>query len=154
MAGTDKLSVCIIHLVCGLSCKRSAGRWSRHLTLNETIHRALASVGFPSRLEPTGVSRDDGKRPDGMTLFPWKKGRLLVWYATCTDNMASSYLTRTTAVPGSAAATAELKKKRKYQTLQQRYTVLSLAFETLGHWRPEATRFVSELGSLITRKSF
>ncbi len=89
-----------LHASTASAVKRSAGRWSRHLALNETIRRALESSGVPSRRAPTGVSRDDGKRPDGMTFFPWKKGRLLVWDATCTENMAPSYLTRTNAVPG------------------------------------------------------
>ena len=76
----------------GLSCKKSAGRWSRHHALNETVRRAIEATGMPARLEPVGTSRDDGKRPDGMSLFPWKEGRLLVWDATCTDNMAPSYI--------------------------------------------------------------
>jgi hypothetical protein len=28
------------------------------------------------------LSRDDGKRPDGMTLVPWIKGQPLVWDVT------------------------------------------------------------------------
>jgi hypothetical protein len=35
-----------------------------------------------STLEPNGLSRDDGKRPDGMTLVPWIKGQPLVWDVT------------------------------------------------------------------------
>ena len=51
----------------GLSCRRSGGRISRHHTANETIRRALVSGGVPAVLEPVGVCREDGKRPDGMT---------------------------------------------------------------------------------------
>ena len=29
--------------------------------------------------EPCGLDRQDGKRPDGLTLIPWHGGRSLVW---------------------------------------------------------------------------
>ena len=55
-----------------LSCRRSEGRHQRHAALNDIMKRALASAHVPSRLEPTGLVRSDGKRPDGVTLTPWK----------------------------------------------------------------------------------
>ena len=44
------------------------GRHFRHAALNDIIHRALSSAipKIPSRLEPSGVYRADGKRPDGI----------------------------------------------------------------------------------------
>ena len=65
-----------------LSCKRSSSRHSRHSEVNQIIARALKSGGVPSRLEPTGLSRTDGKRPDGITLTPWRRGLSLLWDAT------------------------------------------------------------------------
>ena len=59
----------------GLSCKKSSGRYARHAHINDLIRRSLQSIKVPSTLEPVGLSIDDGKRPDGMTLFPWKKGK-------------------------------------------------------------------------------
>ena len=50
----------------GLSCRFSKGRLSRHAAVNDIIRRALDSV--PSHLEPLGLYRSDGKRPDGATL--------------------------------------------------------------------------------------
>ncbi|XP_073955673.1 uncharacterized protein [Choristoneura fumiferana] len=47
----------------GLSCAKSA--------------RSLASANVPAVLEPVGIARDDGKRSDGMSLIPWKMGRVL-----------------------------------------------------------------------------
>jgi hypothetical protein len=38
-----------------------------------------------STLEPNGLSRDDGKRTNGMTLVPWIKGQPLVWDVTIVD---------------------------------------------------------------------
>ena len=49
----------------GLSCRWSEGRHSRHSNLYGIIHRALSAAKIPSRLEPSGVARSDGKRPDG-----------------------------------------------------------------------------------------
>ncbi|XP_073955687.1 uncharacterized protein [Choristoneura fumiferana] len=93
--------VCQPHLcICGtmvgadghhaLSCRRCAGRHPRHHALNDIVQRALRSAGVPSVLEPPGLSRTDGKRPDGLTLVPWEGGRCLVWDATCVSTFAAS----------------------------------------------------------------
>ena len=44
----------------GLSCRKSAGRFSRHAQINDIIKRGLSSAHIPSILEPNGVSRSDG----------------------------------------------------------------------------------------------
>ena len=54
----------------GLACKRSSGRRSRHEAANDVIARALRSAEVPNIREPAGCSRQNGKRPDGMTLIP------------------------------------------------------------------------------------
>ena len=48
----------------GLSCRKSQGRHSCHAdaAINDLIKRSLAAV-IPAHLEPTGISRSDGKRP-------------------------------------------------------------------------------------------
>ena len=76
----------------GLSCKRSEGRHQRHAAVNDIVHCTMSAAHLPYRLEPTGLSRSDGKRPDGFTLVPWKSGRLLVWDAICSDTFAPSHL--------------------------------------------------------------
>ena len=52
----------------GLSCVQSEGRHHRHAALNDIVHRALTAAHIPSRLEPSGIFRSDGKRPDGITV--------------------------------------------------------------------------------------
>ena len=64
---------------------------------------ALSAAHVPSRLEPTGLLRSNGKRPDGVTLAPWKCGQLLVWDATCPDTFTPSYRTHATLEPGRVA---------------------------------------------------
>ena len=47
----------------GLSCRYSRGRHSRHFALNDI------------------VKRSDGKRPDGASVVPWQRRKILVWDA-------------------------------------------------------------------------
>jgi hypothetical protein len=54
----------------GLSCSKSSGRFSRHTEINSIINWSLTSIHVNSILEPNGLSRDAGKRLDGMTLVP------------------------------------------------------------------------------------
>ena len=72
----------------GLSCRRSEGKHYRHAAINEIICRSLTSVNVPSLLEPSGLSRSDGKRLDRVTVTPWSSGKPLVWDATCPDTFA------------------------------------------------------------------
>ena len=53
----------------GLSCRKSAGRQSRHHVVNDIFARAQRSTGVSADLEPPGLLRGDGKRPDGSTLI-------------------------------------------------------------------------------------
>jgi len=62
----------------GLSCRRSAGGHSRHHAENDIIARAFRRVHVPSILEPPGLIRCDGKRPDGATQIPWTNGHPLL----------------------------------------------------------------------------
>ena len=39
-------------------------------------------------LEPVGLNRGDGKRPDGLTIFPWKFGKAVMWDGTVVDTVA------------------------------------------------------------------
>ena len=43
-------------------------------------------------LEPRGLYRTDGKRPDGVTMIPWEMSKQLVWDVTVVDALAPSRL--------------------------------------------------------------
>ena len=60
----------------GLSCRQSGGRIPRHAAVNEIIRCDLVSGGVPTVPEPMGVCHDDGMRPNGMTLIPWRRGEV------------------------------------------------------------------------------
>jgi len=133
----------------GLSCHKSAGRWSRHSSINDIIKRALVSAEVPAILEPPGIFRNDGKRADGLTLIPWKMGKPLVWDATCSDTMAASYLNLTSKKSCEAARISESKKFNKYKEIPQNYIFLPFCVETFGPWGEEAKKFIKELGTRI-----
>ena len=116
----------------GLSCKKQAGRHPRHLHVNDLIKWALPKADMPSRLKPQGLERNDGKRPNGLTLFPFKEGKCMVWDFTCTDTLASSHLKDTLKNHGAASEKAEKLKIAKYKHLQRDYHMVPIAIETFG----------------------
>ena len=135
----------------GLSCKRSAGRSARHNYINDIIHRALVRAGVSSVKEPVGLSRTDGKRPDGLTLVPWQAGRCAVWDVTVTNTLAASYLSSTSITAGSAAELAATRKEEKYIELSADHIFIPIAIETLGPLCSKALVFLRELGKRLTR---
>jgi hypothetical protein len=107
-----------------------------------------------SILEPNGLSRDDGKRPDGMTLVPWIKGQPLVWDVTIVDTLAESYVLKSSEVSGSAAEMACKRKHSKYSSIiSSNYVFKGLAFETLGPWCKEAIDFINVIGNRLIAES-
>ena len=101
-------------------------------------------------LEPKSLSRDDGKRPDGLTVLPWANGRCLVWDFTCPDTLAASHLNRAVVSPGLVANDAEDLKTMKYRTLAPLYNFMPIAVESLGALGDCATDFFKKLGQRIS----
>ncbi len=134
----------------GLACRKSVGRHPRHTILNDIVKRALATAGYPSILEPVGLTRGDGKRADGVTLIPWRGGRSLAWDATAVDALAPSNVARSASTPGSAAVIAEEKKATKYRELVDRgYIFQPVALELQGRMGPVTEKFIAVLGKKI-----
>jgi hypothetical protein len=132
----------------GLSCFKSSGRFSRHTEINSIINRSLTSIHVNSTLEPNGLSRDEGKRPDGMTLVPWIKGQPLVWDVTVVDTLADRCVLKSSEVSGFAAEMACKRKHSKYSSIiSSNYVFKGLAFETLGPWCKEAIDFINVIGN-------
>ena len=61
----------------GLACCRSSPRHQRHSQLNDILWWAFKTASVPAVKEPAGLSRDDGKCPDGVMLLSWAKGKPL-----------------------------------------------------------------------------
>ena len=118
---------------------------SRHDAINDLIKRSLVTAGYPSVLEPIGTCLEDGKRPDGMTMIPWSKGKALLWDATCVDTFASSHLNLSTVNAGAAASEAEVKKQNKYRSLSHDYIFVAIGVETSGVLEKQAAQFLKDL---------
>ena len=134
----------------GLSCKRGSMRFHRHAALNDVVLRSISSAGIPACLEPSSLSRSDGKRLDGLTLVPWEHGRPMIWDVTVPDTMAPSYRSAAVSHSGSVAAQADAKKSSKYNHLSSSYS-FPIAIETLGAPGPISHSFIKSLGRRISQ---
>ena len=129
-----------------LLCCFSAGRIPCHSALNDVVRRGLSAVGIPSMLEPSGLDRGDGKRPDGITVYPYSRGRCLIWDATCVNTSASSTIMRAALAAGSVADAAEVRKISKYAELGRRFIFQPVAVETSGAMGKSTIQFFKDLG--------
>ena len=125
------------------------GRHPRLNECNQIIKEALGSAHISARREPKYLSRNYGKRPDGLITTAWSKGKSLVWDVTCTDTLAPSHIDQTSQEAGKAALKAEKGKLVKYECLAAQYIVMPIAFETLGPMAPMGLKFIKEIGSRI-----
>jgi len=73
-------------------------------------------------MEPIGLLRLDGKRPDGLTQIPWQTGKCMTWHVTVTDTLAESYIQATSSTAGTAAEGAADRKELKCQSLAHTHT--------------------------------
>ena len=137
----------------GLSCSKSQGRHPRHSDLNDIIHRSLSTAGVPSQTKPHGLSRPDGKRPDGVTMLPWKNGHPLIWDATCSDTFAKSYLTISSGEARAVADLAETRKTALYNHLQTTHIFAPVSVETIGVFRQETLHFLKEIGQRLRNRT-
>ena len=104
-------------------------------------------------MEPDGLNRGDGTRPDGITIFPFSQGRALCWDATCINTFGESYVNDTAIEVGHAAAKAENTKRAKYPDLVRRFRFEPIAIETSGVFGPSTKNIVYEIGKRITEKT-
>ena len=134
----------------GLSFKHSAGRSIRHNQLNDLIWRALTRASTPSVKEPAGLSRSDGKRPDGLSVIPWQAGKCLKWDVAAADTLAATYLAPASTTADSVAEGAASRKANKFSAIAQSHVFVPLAIETLGQINFKGLKFLSEFGDRLT----
>ena len=118
----------------GLSCLKSAGRFSRHSNLNALIKQSSSPTHILSVLEPRHLYRTNHKRPDGLTLVSWAIGKQLLWVVTVVDSLAPCRINAGSVCnPGTAAAEADERKNDMYRDLVvDGYLFQPLAFEIQG----------------------
>ena len=90
--------------------------------------------------------RSDGKRPDGVSVVPWRSGKCLVWDVTCVDTFAPSYRSLAVQGTGTVATRAESLKEEKYFDLLHTHEFAPIAVEISGVFGPQTLAFVKELG--------
>ena len=110
--------------------------------------QAIVTVNVHAVLKPTDIRRDDGKRPDGMTLISWRNGKSLVWDAACVDTVALSHIESIFSTAGSAAAVAEILKRRHSSSS----VFMPFGMETLDPWAPDAKLLFKEMLHLMTQE--
>ena len=133
----------------GISCKRGTARAIRHHQLNDIVSRALVRANIPSVLEPSALSRGEGKRPDSMTLIPWQGGKNVTWNVTVTDTVADSYLHLSAACAGRGG------QQKGNQVRRSRLLVHlhPARFRNLRTNQRQDTKFLQELGRRLRTTS-
>ena len=93
--------------------------------MNDLANRAMVSAGIACTKEPLGLSRSDGKRPDGLSLVPWEAGKPLTWDVTVICQSADSYVAVAAREAGSAAEEAATRKTAKYSNIQAHHIFIA-----------------------------
>ena len=105
------------------------------------MKRGLSAAGIPYWLEPVGLDRGDGRRPYGLTFFPYSK--CLCWDETCIDTFNASAVMKSASEPDSAVKTAEDRKFReRHSGLNERYIFHPLPVETSKILGPRSGKFL------------
>jgi hypothetical protein len=131
-------------------CKHAPGRTSRHHALNDLIYRAVCSSGVPATKEPVGLLRQDGKRPDGLSLIPWQAGKPLTWDVTVVCPLAQSYIQNATKSSAFVAEQAAIRKRDKYTLLESSHIFQPIAVENTGAFNSSAIEFIVALGKKLS----
>jgi hypothetical protein len=125
----------------------------RHQALNDIIQHSLIKAGVPAVKEPSGLSRADGRQPDGMTLTPWCSGKSLVWDVTVINTMAESYMNVSSQRAAGVAELAAERKTVKYSFLPVNFVFQPIAVETMGPLNQTGLDFVCELSRRMQETS-
>ena len=60
----------------------SADRFARYAELSDVIRNALQMSGVLFLLEPSSLSRDDGRKPDGIKMLAYKRSFVHTFVST------------------------------------------------------------------------
>ena len=104
-------------------------------------------------LEPRGLYQIDSKRPDGVTMIAWERGKQLVWDVTVVDPLAPSCLNQGSLCnPGTTATEAEARKIEKYRELTDNgYIFQPVALEVQVSLGESSEIFITRLCKMLCR---
>ena len=77
-------------------------------------------------MNPLASIAQMGSIPYGISLVPWKQGKVLVWDATWPDTFAPSHLPSAAMSSGAVAQQAKWAKRAKYAHLDASHSIMSL----------------------------
>jgi hypothetical protein len=132
-----------------LSCNRGVERHRRHAEVNSRIRELLDQAGFPAVLEPVGLTGQDSRRFDGVTVAAFERGRPMAWDATVTHTCAHSHLHASAVAARASAAAAESRKAVKYADLGGRFDFCPVGIESLGAFGPQALELAEALATRL-----
>jgi len=125
-----------------LSCKKQSARVQRHAWLNCALIRAET----PAVKEPQGLSRDDGKRPDGLTLIAWQSRRSATWDDSCSHTGNILRVAKCATDRKCCSGRVCEKDNQVQYALRQSHVF----FETLGPLSDEAHSLIAEIDRRAT----
>ena len=104
-------------------------------------------------LEPRGLYRTDGNRPDVVTNISWEMGKQLVWDLAVVDAPAPNRLNQGSLCnPGTTAAEAEGRKIEKYRELiENGYLFQPVAMEVRCSLVESSEIFITRLCKMLFR---
>ena len=110
----------------------------------------MGSAGIPATKELSGLVRQDGKRPDGLTLILWQGGKSLAWDVTVVSTLAQSYVDRAATGVGTVPEMAAEQKLAKYSNLASNFIFQPIAAENLGAFSLSTLEFLNDLGHKLS----
>ena len=88
----------------------------------------------------------DGRRPEGVTVFPYSQGKCLCWDATCDDSLSATSVIESAIESSSSAHSI---KQRKCKQYSEWYIFEPLAVIQIGVIGPSSRKFLAELSRRI-----
>lgn len=83
---------------------------------------------------------------DGITVFPFRQGKISMWYAICVNTVSAKHTINCASAGGAAARAAEQPKRHHYVALAKRYDFVPLAVELNGVPRPAIGDLLLDIG--------
>jgi len=100
-----------------------------------------------------GLVRQNGKRPDRLTLIPWQGGKSLAWDVTVVSTLAQSYVDRAATGVEMVAELAAERKLIKYSYLPTNLIFQPITVENQGAFSSSSSDFISDFGHKISSVS-
>ena len=120
---------------------------------NQIIRDVFRANKIPATLEPVGLLRRDGRRPDGASLTPWASGKAIAWDFTCVHRLAASHLSTGVLEGPTVADAAEERKRSHYEDLLSTHVFEPVAIETLGAIGETSWKFLRALARRIEQET-